>query len=99
MDGATGGLSAREGVTRADKPPVAPDPTGRFSLTNCLGPIPLHEKESGPKKRRKACGKRKLGRVLDLPTPGAIPTWTARLNPLLIGHLRGDLLLVQRYCV
>ena len=34
--GATGGLSARATPSRADKPPVAPDPTGRFPLTNCL---------------------------------------------------------------
>ena len=34
--GATGGLSAREGVARADKPPVAPDPAGRFFPVACL---------------------------------------------------------------
>jgi outer membrane protein TolC len=34
--GATGVLSARVTPSRADQPPVAPDPTGRFSLTNCL---------------------------------------------------------------
>jgi hypothetical protein len=29
-------LSAREGIARADKPPVAPDPAGTFSPDACL---------------------------------------------------------------